>query len=128
MRLLGNIFTVLCVILIIVVNIELKINTDEFNKRAYEIDKIDNINRIHDNDSTINILADYIKNTNDLSILKNNIDNDLNVDTAFVNPNLSIKNARSSFNVPPIDLDPNSTIKNKELVNKFEKNIIKKIK
>ena len=128
MHLLENVFTVLCVILIIVINIELKISNDEYNKYTYEADKKDNIDRMNSNDNCNNILSDYIKNTNDLSILKNNTDNDLNSDTSFVNPNLSIKNARSSFNVPPINLDPNSYIKNKEMVDKFEKNIIKKIK
>jgi len=128
MHLLENVFTVLCVILIIVINIELKISNDEYNKYAYEADKKDNINRMNSNNNCNNILSDYIKNTNDLSILKNNTDNDLNSDTSFVNPNLSIKNARSSFNVPPINLDPNSSIKNKEMVDKFEKNMIKKIK
>ena len=110
-------------------NLEFNINYNKYRKTLYEDDKKDNIiEKKSKNDVYKNTLINYIKNTKDASILNDEINDNLNSESSFINPNLSIKNARSTFIVQPIDLNPNEKIQNKVLINKFEKSLLKKIK
>lgn len=126
-QLLGCMFITICVILIIVLKLEFKIKENEILKLEYNENKINNIIENNEKENPYkNTLIDYIKNTNDYSILNDTINNNLNSDSSFIDPNLSIKNARSNFNIQPLNLDIYE--KKNNMVNKLEKTILKKIK
>tara|TARA_Y100000389_G_C17465968_1_gene525552 strand:+ start:5022 stop:5387 length:366 start_codon:yes stop_codon:yes gene_type:complete len=120
-------FITICVILIIVLKLEFKIKENEILKLEYNENKTNNIIENNEKENPYkNTLIDYIKNTNDYSILNDTINNNLNSDSSFIDPNLSIKNARSNFNIQPLNLDIYE--KKNNMVNKLEKTILKKIK
>ncbi len=126
-QLLGCMFITICVILIIVLKLEFKIKENEILKLEYNENKTNNIIENNEKENPYkNTLIDYIKNTNDYSILNDTINNNLNSDSSFIDPNLSIKNARSNFNIQPLNLDIYE--KKNNMVNKLEKTILKKIK
>ena len=122
--LLGNIVIMLFVILLIILNVEFKIKENEQNKILYE----ENTKKKEKENVYKTSLINYVKNTKDQEILKDGVINNLNTDTSFINPNLSIKDARSNFIVNPIDFDIGGKCKNNKLTNKFEKSILKKTK
>lgn len=125
-QLFGCIFITICVILVIILHLELKIKEAEYVKFLYDENKQ---NDIIENTTQKNIykntLIDYIKNTNDLSILNDNLNDNLNQDTSFINPNLSTRNSRSDFIIEPLNF--NTFNNNNNIANKFEKTILKKI-
>lgn len=126
-QLLGCMFITICVILIIVLKLEFKIKENEILKLEYNENKTNNIIENNEKENPYkNTLIDYVKNTNDYSILNDTINNNLNSDSSFIDPNLSIKNARSNFNIPPLNLDIYE--KKNNMANKLEKTILKKIK
>ena len=128
MQLFECIFITTCVILVIVLHLELKIKENEYVKNLYEENKQNDIIEKKTQENIYkNTLIDYIKNTKDLSILNDDLKENLNSDTSFVNPNLSIKNARSDFIVEPLDFNTFNKNKN-NMANQFEKTILKKIK
>lgn len=128
MQLCGCIFITICVILVIVLHLELKIKENEYVKFLYEENKQ---NDIIEKKTRENIykktLIDYVTNTKDLSILNDDLKENLNPDTSFVNPNLLMRNARSDFIVEPLDFNTFNKNKN-NMANRFEKTILKKIK
>lgn len=125
-QLFGCIFITICVILVIILHLELKIKEAEYVKFLYDENKQ---NDIIENTTQKNIykntLIDYIKNTNDLSILNDDLNNNLNPDTSFINPNLSMRNSRSDFIIEPLNF--NTFNNNNNIANKFENTILKKI-
>ena len=125
-QLFGCIFITICVILVIILHLELNIKEAEYVKFLYDENKQ---NDIIENTTQKNIykntLIDYIKNTNDLSILNDNLNDNLNQDTSFINPNLSTRNSRSDFIIEPLNF--NTFNNNNNIANKFEKTILKKI-
>ena len=125
-QLFGCIFITICVILVIILHLELKIKEAEYVKFLYDENKQ---NDIIENTTQKNIykntLIDYIKNTNDLSILNDNLNDNLNQDTSFINPILSTRNSRSDFIIEPLNF--NTFNNNNNIANKFEKTILKKI-
>lgn len=126
-QLLGCMFITICVILIIVLKLEFKIKENEMLKLEYNENKTNNIIENNEKENPYkNTLIDYVKNTNDYSILNDTINNNLNPDSSFIDPNLSIKNARSNFNISPLNLDIYE--KKNNIANKLEKTILKKIK
>lgn len=126
-QLLGYMFITICVILIIVLRLEIKIKENENVKILYDENKQNNIVEKNEKENVYkNTLVNYIKNTNDLSILNDDLNDNLNPDTSFINPNLSMKNARSNFIVEPLNL--NMFEKKNNIINKIEKTILKKIK
>jgi hypothetical protein len=128
MQLFGCIFITICVILVIVLHLELKIKENEYVKNLYEENKQNDIIEKKTQENIYkNTLIDYIKNTKDLSILNDDLKENLNPDTSFVNPNLSMRNARSDFIVEPLDFNTFNKNKN-NMANQFEKTILKKIK
>ena len=126
-QLLGSMFITICVILIIVLKLEFKIKENEILKLEYNENKKNNIIENNEKENPYkNTLIDYVKNTNDYSILNDTINNKLNPDSSFIDPNLSIKNARSNFNILPLNLDIYE--KKNNIANKLEKTILKKLK
>ena len=124
-QLLGYIFITICVVLIIILKLEFKIKEYEILKIEYNEDKTNNIIENNEKENVYkNTLIDYIKNTNDYSILNDVINNNLNQETAFIDPNLSIKNARSNFNIQPLNL--NMYEKQSDIAKKLEKSILNK--
>lgn len=126
-QLLGCMFITICIILIIVLKLEFKIKENEILKLEYNENKTNNIIENNEKHNPYkNTLIDYVKNTNDYSILNDTINNNLNPDSSFIDPNLSIKNARSNFNISPLNLDIYE--KKNNIANKLEKTILKKLK
>jgi hypothetical protein len=123
-QLLGYIFITVCIILVIVLHLEFKIKENEYVKLLYDENYI--IEKPTQNNLYKNTLIDYIKDTNDISILNDDINDNLNPDTSFVNPNLSMRNSRSDYILEPLNF--NTFNFNNDITKKFEKTILKKLK
>jgi competence protein ComGC len=68
----------------------------------------------------------YIKNTNDSTLLNDKLKCDLNKESCFVNPNLSMKHARSDYIIEPLQIkNTKETLKVTDL---FEKITSKRFK
>ena len=128
-QLLGSIFIILSIILIIIIKCEIKIKEIEEIKLLYNNEKKNEEKekfeeKEKENNIYKNVLTDYIKNTSDISILNDEINQDIETETAFINPNLSIKEARSNFTIEPLNLNNN----NENIRERFENKVLKKIK
>lgn len=113
-----NLFITLIILYLSLYYLEINIREKECNKILVE-----NINI--NKDVYKNIAHDYIKKTNDFSLYMNN-PKDLNVDTSFINPNLSFKNARSNFELSPFIINPNEKEIDNKILQKIEKQVLKK--
>lgn len=72
------------------------------------------------------VSRDYVIKTNDITLSMNNPTPMYN-DTCFINPNVSIREARSNFVTTPIVLDPYERERDQKYVNRVEKRTLKKI-
>ena len=72
------------------------------------------------------VSRDYVIKTNDITLSMNNPTPMYN-DTCFINPNVSIREARSNFVTAPIVLDSYERERDQKYVNRIEKRALKKI-
>ena len=124
--LLLGIFITLSVMFIIILHVESIIIKNKNNKML-----INNEKYSYKNEENKKTIAEYLKTTKDTSILNNNEKNNfINSDDVFINPNKNMKFARSKIIIDRIDNDLyiNDYYNNNQIINKLEKNLIKKIK
>ena len=110
---------VLCVLYLSLYYFELNVNNNERNKTI--IEGFDSKKPEH-----FNLASDYIKKTNDFTICLNNNNKQVHCDTCFINPNLSIREARSNFEIKPVILNNKEIEVDERLLKKMERQLLKK--
>jgi len=116
-----NLFITLILLYLTLYHIEYVIQNEKNTELSY------NKSKCVDLTAYSRVTNKYLDKTKDFSVFMNN-PTPLNRDSSFINPCLSIRDARSDFEIPSLALNPDEKDNNEKILKKMETSILRNVK